>query len=452
MKKVLQEFDIYAAEKKSLTGCREIFNRRNQKGGEAFANWLTDLRNLIKHCEFGPIEDSMLKDRIVWGVYDKRLKETLRSKPNLSLQEVADVCKAIETTAKQASGDEVQVDALRMQMDALRMYNRQGGPSHRGRRFRGRGGGRGRGTRRPASRLHYSVEGRVERRHNYFRGGGGRDRGRGASSARGRGGQQQQQPEGPYQCRKCGRWHNAFRCPAHGKECNACGGMNHFAAVCRNGNGDGHGKPENSDIKTIEVINGKLSATEVTQPKLQTVAEITNDCEFILDAWCVEIVSAQDVHMISVEQTKVQKVIESGESLRPRKEYTEVLRLGGIHYVRFKLDPGSEANILPTTVFSLLNKQGKIKVIPTSIKLRAYGNVLSAAVGKIIIPVETKFGSKIEQCEFLLSNVADRPILGIEACELLDLVKRVEHPTNVNSVEFTTATLPESKEDFIEKI
>ena len=227
--------------------------------------------------------------------------------------------------------------------------------------------------------------------------------------------------------------------------------MNHFAAVCRNGNGDGHGKPENSDIKTIEVINGKLSATEVTQPKLQTVAEITNDCEFILDAWCVEIVSAQDVHMISVEQTKVQKVIESGESLRPRKEYTEVLRLGGIHYVRFKLDPGSEANILPTTVFSLLNKQGKIKVIPTSIKLRAYGNVLSAAVGKIIIPVETKFGSKIEQCEFLLSNVADRPILGIEACELLDLVKRVEHPTNVNSVEFTTATLPESKEDFIEK-
>ena len=69
------------------------------------------MRNLIKHCEFGPIEDSMLKHRIVWGVYDKRLEETLRSNPNLSLQEVADVCKAIENTAKQASGDEVQVDA-----------------------------------------------------------------------------------------------------------------------------------------------------------------------------------------------------------------------------------------------------------------------------------------------------------------------------------------------------
>ena len=30
--RVLAEFDKYAEEKKSLTGCREIFNARNQKG------------------------------------------------------------------------------------------------------------------------------------------------------------------------------------------------------------------------------------------------------------------------------------------------------------------------------------------------------------------------------------------------------------------------------------
>ena len=100
--RVLQEFDAYATEKKSLTGCREIFNARNQKWSEAFANWLTDLKNLIKHCEYGPVEDSMLKDRIVWGVFDRRLKETLRSKPNLSLQEVIDVLYAKPLSQQQS--------------------------------------------------------------------------------------------------------------------------------------------------------------------------------------------------------------------------------------------------------------------------------------------------------------------------------------------------------------
>ena len=46
----------------------------------------------------------MLRDGIVWVVYDERLKETLRSKPSLSLQETIDVCKAIEATSKISSG------------------------------------------------------------------------------------------------------------------------------------------------------------------------------------------------------------------------------------------------------------------------------------------------------------------------------------------------------------
>ena len=232
--------------------------------------------------------------------------------------------------------------------------------------------------------------------------------------------------------------------------------MNHFAVSCTNGK-----NTENPNIKTVQVVDnmtGKSSA-KVTEPKNEITHEVPNSvdvtCEYILDTWCVEIVNlnASEVHMISVEQASKVKsnVIVSGESSRPRKEYTEVLRLGGAQYVKFKLDPGSEANILPVKVFSLLNTQGKVKVIPTSIMMRAYGNVLTAAAGKIKILVETKFGSKIENGEFLLSNVEDRPILGIEACELLDLVKRVEHPTNVNSIEFTTATLPESKEKFNEK-
>ena len=57
---VLREFDAYAAEKKSLTACKETFNKRNEKASESFSSWLTDLKNVVRR-----MEDSMLKDRIV---------------------------------------------------------------------------------------------------------------------------------------------------------------------------------------------------------------------------------------------------------------------------------------------------------------------------------------------------------------------------------------------------
>lgn len=55
-----------------MTACRELFNTRNQKEGEPFANFLMDVKNLIKACEYETIEDSMLKDRLTWGLFDPR--------------------------------------------------------------------------------------------------------------------------------------------------------------------------------------------------------------------------------------------------------------------------------------------------------------------------------------------------------------------------------------------
>ena len=107
---------------------------------------------------------------------------------------------------------------------------------------------------------------------------------------------------------------------------------------------------------------GKLANGKVTANTNE--CKSVSDSEYILDTWCVEIVDSsnsvdsvdtnpfvQQVHMISVvhQSTSGQNnnVIVSGESSRLRREYTEILRLGGDKFVKFKLDPGSEANILP---------------------------------------------------------------------------------------------------------
>lgn len=34
-------------------------------------------------------------------------------------------------------------------------------------------------------------------------------------------------------CGKCGRCHNYRECPAYGRECRVCHGMNHFAIICK---------------------------------------------------------------------------------------------------------------------------------------------------------------------------------------------------------------------------
>ncbi|KAE8738374.1 hypothetical protein FOCC_FOCC016148 [Frankliniella occidentalis] len=76
---VLAEFAKCAKEKKSVIGCREAFRKRNQRPKEPFSNWLTDLRILAKPCEFGTqeLEDSVLRDRLVLGSANGRLKRDL---------------------------------------------------------------------------------------------------------------------------------------------------------------------------------------------------------------------------------------------------------------------------------------------------------------------------------------------------------------------------------------
>lgn len=58
-----------------------------------FANWLTELKNLVKDCEYCTEEqqDSMIHDQIIWGTYDKKLRQQLRAKSNLKLQELIDL-------------------------------------------------------------------------------------------------------------------------------------------------------------------------------------------------------------------------------------------------------------------------------------------------------------------------------------------------------------------------
>ncbi|KAK3919136.1 Ribose-5-phosphate isomerase A [Frankliniella fusca] len=55
---VVAEFGRYVAARKSHTSIRSAFRKRKQRPGEPFENWYTDLKIMIKDCEFYNITDS----------------------------------------------------------------------------------------------------------------------------------------------------------------------------------------------------------------------------------------------------------------------------------------------------------------------------------------------------------------------------------------------------------
>lgn len=71
-----------------------FFNGR-QSENEQFDVWYTDLKKLIKGCNFGDAEEKILRTQIVLGIYDKETQERLL-RDDVVLPKVVIYCRAVE--------------------------------------------------------------------------------------------------------------------------------------------------------------------------------------------------------------------------------------------------------------------------------------------------------------------------------------------------------------------
>ena len=89
--------------------------------------------------------------------------------------------------------------------------------------------------------------------------------------------------------------------------------------------------------------------------------------------------------------------------------------------VKFKLDTGAEANVVPK---KLLYKLPHSHLKDTKTKLSTYGNNVETPLGKTKLTCETK-GTNIKQdLDFYVVNFQATPIVGLEACKTLKLLKK----------------------------
>ena len=87
--KVLEKLEAYCIGETNETYERYVFNKLDRQQGESFDSYLTALRSLIKTCNFGTLQDNLLRDRVVLGIRENSTRKKLLAESKLTLENVS---------------------------------------------------------------------------------------------------------------------------------------------------------------------------------------------------------------------------------------------------------------------------------------------------------------------------------------------------------------------------
>ncbi|GFO10750.1 polyprotein [Plakobranchus ocellatus] len=172
---VIQKFERHYLGMKRTVFSRYQFWTCVKEEGRPFEDFCTHLQYLARQCDFAET-DNMVRDKIVFSIKEKPLKERLLREDNPTLQKVKDLCLVFEVT---------QIEIKKMNKA---------------------------GTTTSGNDQSRSVAPLQQVKKKKFA------------------------PEPSKRiCKQCGSEHRPRQCPAYGKTCHKCKGKNHFATVCRSG-------------------------------------------------------------------------------------------------------------------------------------------------------------------------------------------------------------------------
>ena len=98
LKAVLEKFDKYCEPRKNTTITRHKFFTHKQNIGQSFNEFITELKTLCENCEFGTLRESLIRDMVICGVNDNKLRERFLRETEISLTKVIQLCQAAEQT------------------------------------------------------------------------------------------------------------------------------------------------------------------------------------------------------------------------------------------------------------------------------------------------------------------------------------------------------------------
>ena len=170
---VMNKFGVYCKPKKNVTYERFTFMSRRQRPNENINDFVVALRNLSRNCEYEHLTDSVIRDAIVMGVRNKKTQESLLRENNLTMDSCINIARAAERAQQHSS-------FITSEERSNEQYEKM------------------------------EIDKISEKKKDY----------------------------GRSKCKFCGNEHIWGRknCPAYGKTCVKCKGLNHFSKVCKTRN------------------------------------------------------------------------------------------------------------------------------------------------------------------------------------------------------------------------
>ena len=99
--KVISALQKHCMGEVNVTYERYLFNKRTKEAVESFDSFLSDLRKLVHTCEYGTLEESITRDRIITDIRDDATRYKLLQTRELNLTTAVDIFKASEVATKQ---------------------------------------------------------------------------------------------------------------------------------------------------------------------------------------------------------------------------------------------------------------------------------------------------------------------------------------------------------------
>lgn len=337
---ILDCFEKYCVLKTNILYERHCFYTRHQKAGEGFDSFLKDVKILAKSCEFQNQTDSLVRDRLVFGINNNVLQENLIKQGNISLEDAISACRLAEQSKKHT--DEIQ-KSVSVEIDSMNLKST---------------------SNRRAPNLSFN-------KYN--------------SSQSSSSSENRSYHNEVINCTKCNTKHRIRKCPAFGQRCKKCKLLHHFAICCR--------------TKNVNHVNlEKVSDDDDDKACVNSLKFENKNCN-------------QDEFYINCINS----------SLNSLKSWFENIEIDN-NKIPFKLDTGSEVNVLPIKIFSKLKLKNK-KLSKCNITLRAYGGSQIRPVGTIELNACIRNSTSREL--FVIVDNDTTPILGLKTCLKLNLIKRV---------------------------
>lgn len=362
-KAVLDAFQDFATPKKNEVYERYVFNNRCQQHGETFDHFTTDLKKLAKSCEYGDLNDSIIRDRIIIGVNNQALRESLLRLDDQSLTKVIQHCQTAERSKQQAQ-----------QIGSSNNYNRE---------------------------THEEddvnvVTSRTSKPQKSW------TKNRSASIPKfTKNGPDSSDPA--FSCRRCRTMHKSRQCPAYNRKCLNCGMYNHFAVACR--------KKRVNDIQVHEQYNAMRSDSSDDDVYVSTINVILPN----------EIRPIATNKLQSSNCTKPKSNPINSVQNTESKNWYQTIQVEN-KSINFKLDTGASVNIIPKYIFQDIKTD--VKPLRTPINLETYGGGKIKPLG--IAKLHCSVNGKGHYLDFVIVDLKSKPLLGLSGCKRFDLIKRVD--------------------------